>query len=328
MKRALFVSFILTTSAFCVAQHMHDMGHMNQMHTAAVPLRIENDEAARVVTVRLGPLNLPAHASHTEVSQPRPVFFEIPFDGWITAYHPLLIDAAGNKLPGRLLHHVAFYNTARPDFLCANKEEHIFGAGGELNDWPATPGFGYLVEKGDRIRVTGMFHNPTDTSYPDAYLLVKIEYQPAGTAQLHSVYPAWLDVQSCKASEYNLKPGANVSSGTTRVDFNGVLIGVGGHMHDYGRELLLTDETTHKEVAKLDAKVDSQGHLLSMPVVLFSDRGGYHLNKGDELKVTATYENTSGHPLPAGAMGIIVGYFLPDHPQELTALHKSTRASK
>lgn len=328
MKWVFFLSVALATASFSAAQHMHDMGQMNQMHTAAVALKVANDEAAHVITVRLGPLKLPAHATHMEVSQPEPVFFEIPFDGWITAYHPLLIDGGGDKLPGRLLHHVAFYNTARPDFLCANKEEHIFGAGGELNEWPATPGFGYRVEKGDRIRITSMFHNPTDTNYSDAYLQVKIDYQPAGAMQLHSVYPAWLDVQSCKRSEYDLKPGTNVSSGTTRVEFNGVLIGVGGHMHDYGRELLLTNESTQQQVAKLDAKVDARGHLLSMPIVLFGERGGYHLNKGDELKVTATYDNTSGHALPAGAMGIIVGYFLPDNPQELAALHRSSRASK
>ena len=67
------------------------------------------------------------------------------------------MDGAGQPEPGRLLHHVAFYNTARPDFLCPNKQEHIFGAGGEMNDWPALPGVGYRVRKGDRIRISTMF---------------------------------------------------------------------------------------------------------------------------------------------------------------------------
>jgi len=319
MRLGSFALCVVLTGSLCAAQHMHDM---SGMHMAAAALQVQNDDSGHVLTVRLGPVNVPAHAEHMAMAQPAPAFFEITFDGWITAYHPTLTDAAGNKLPGQLLHHVAFYNTARPDFVCANKDEHIFGAGGELRDWPATPGFGYRVERGDRIRITSMFHNPTDTAYPDTYLQVKIEYQPAGAGQLHSVYPAWLDVKECGRSDYDLQPGRNVTSGTNRIDFNGVLIGVGGHMHDYGRELVLANETTHQRVAKLDATVDAQGHLVSMPIVLFADRGGYHLNKGDELKTTAVYDNTSGHPLPDGAMGIVVGYFLPDDPGQMTALHK------
>lgn len=324
MKPACLVFLIAASALFCSAQ-MHDMSHM---HTTEVALQVQHDEAAHLLTLRLGPLNLPAHSTHMQVAQPQPVFFEIPFEGWITAYHPRLTDAAGTNLPGRLLHHVAFYNTARPDFLCPNKAEHIFGAGGEMNDWPATPGFGYRVQPGDRIRITGMFHNPTGASYPGVYFEVKIEYQPAGAVPLHSVYPAWLDVKECGRSDYDLQPGRNVATGTTRVDFNGLLIGVGGHLHDFGRQLVLANQTTHQQVAILDSTLDSNGHILSIPIVRFDDRGGYHLNKGDELKVTATYDNTSGHPLPDGAMGIVVGYFLPDDPQQLSALHKSSSAAK
>jgi hypothetical protein len=317
-------SFFLLTAA-CFAQHTHDMAHM---HMRRLALQVDNDAAAHVLTLRLGPLNVPAHSDHAAIAQPQPVFFDIPFDGWITAYHPRLNDGAGAALPGRRLHHVAFYNTARPDFLCANKEEHIFGAGGEMNDWPATPGFGYRVQRGDRIRITSMFHNPTDTSYHEAYLQVEIEYLPKGAGELHSVYPAWIDVKECGHSDYDLQPGRNVTSGTTRLDFNGVLIGVGGHMHDYGHELLLTNETTHESVAKLESTLDAEGHILSMPIVRFDDRGGYHLSKGDALKVTATYDNTSGQPLPSGAMAIVVGYFLPDDPAQMSALHRASVGGK
>ena len=316
MKLGSLLCLTVLMSSLCFAKDPHEFG-----------LGFVNDEVSHVLTVTLGPVNLPAHAGHMNHVQRLPQFFDIPFDGWIIAYHPSLTDAAGNKIPGQLLHHVAFYNTARPDFVCANKDEHIFGAGGELRDWPATPGFGYRVQRGDRIRVTSMFHNPTATPYPDAYLQVRIEYQPAGAVELHSVYPAWLDVKECGRSDYDLQPGRNENTGTNRINFSGVLIGVGGHLHDYGRELVLTNETTHQQVAKLDAAVDAQGHLISMPLVLFADRGGYHLNKGDELKTTAIYDNTSGKPLHDAAMGIAVAYFLPDDPQQMSALHRPAARS-
>ena len=46
-----------------------------------------------------------------------------------------------------------------------------------------------------------------------------------------------------------------------------------------------------KIVATLDAKLDSQGHLLSIPVVTFFQTGGYPFTSADTLTITATYNN-------------------------------------
>lgn len=290
---------------------------------SAAALKVQDDPAAQVLTVKLGLLNLPAHTDHMHAAQPRPQFLKIPFDGWIIAYHPRLTDGAGNSIPGRLLHHVAFYNTSRPDFVCPNKQEHIFGAGGEMNDWPSTPGFGYRVHPGDRIRITGMFHNPTATNYPAAWLEVRIEYRKTGGAgaPLKSVYPTWLDVKSCGDSSYDLKPGRNITTGDVTLKYPGILLGVGGHMHDYGRELVLTNLSRKQTVAALPSKLDAQGHMVSMPIVLFMKEGGYKVAPGDRMQITATYENPTGRLLRDGAMGIVVGYFLPADEEQFARLH-------
>lgn len=318
MASALMGSLAAGTTG---AQQEHHM--MSQ--ATDVKLDVRDNAAARVLTVRLGPLNLPAHSDHMAVAQAPDLFLSVPFDGWITAYHPRLVDDAGRRLPHRLLHHVGFWNTARPDFLCPKKLEHIFGAGGEMNNWAAVPGVGYRVAKGERIRISTMFHNPTDTSFPKVYLLVRMEYQPllAVGPVLKSVYPTWFDVMECNNSGYDLKPGNNVTTGDFTIPYSGTLLGVGGHLHDYGRQLRLVNTTRNKDIATLNSKLDVQGHLLSMPVVYFTRRGGYRLDKGEVVKATATYDNPTGKLLPEGAMGIVVGYFLPDHDQELAALSKS-----
>jgi hypothetical protein len=59
-----------------------------------------------------------------------------------------------------------------------------------------------------------------------------------------------------------------------------------------------------------------------MPVVTFFDRGGYKFAAGDQLRITATYDNTTGKPLPAGAMGIVVGYFLPADDDAMSAMRR------
>jgi hypothetical protein len=314
-KRWAWVTLLLSgAAAQGWAQHEH-----HTMNISAATLTLATDSKKHEMAAKLGPLNLPAHTTHSAMAQPGPQFLVVPFDGWITAYHPSLVDDAGNKLPGRMLHHVAFWNTARSDFLCPNKDEHIFGAGGEMNDWPALPGFGYRVHKGDRIRVTTMFHNPTDQNYAGAWLVVRMEYQAEG-APLKSVYPAWFDVKQCGESSFPLPAGGATLKARIPVNFSGRLLGVGGHMHDYGERLTLSDVTRKQSIATLQAALDAEGHIRSMPTAVFLDRGGFELEKGETVEVEARY----GKPRisHADGMAIVVGYFLPDDDAQMKSLEK------
>jgi hypothetical protein len=318
----------------------HDMEHMQHgshdggfmrggMHHAVakgVALDAKMDAATHTIILREGPITLPAHTSHMIMPQPPDVYWTIALDGWLLAYAPRLVDANGNAVPGTVLHHTAFWNTNRADFLCPNKEEHIFGAGGEMTNWAQVPGYGYRVEKGDKIRIETMVHNPTDTSYDKVYLEVSIPYQDAAAgAALKNFYPAWMDAKSCGNSGYDLPAGKSEKTGTVAVKYSGVLLGVGGHMHDYGKEIVLQDTTRKETVASLEAKVDEQGHLVSMPTVMFFDRGGYKFAAGDILKIDATYDNPTGKLLRDGAMGIVVGYFVPSDDSVMAALRRNTK---
>jgi hypothetical protein len=324
----------------------HDMEHMQHgthdggfmqggMHHAmakGVTLKEEMDPATHSIILREGPINLPARTSHMKMPQPPDVYWTILVDGWLLAYTPKLVDASGNAVPGTVLHHTAFWNMNRADFLCPNKEEHIFGAGGELTNWMQVPGYGYRVQKGDKIRIETMVHNPTETSYDKVYLEVRIPYAEAGadasaSPAVKSFYPAWMDVESCGNSGYDLPGGKTAKVGIVTVKYNGVLLGVGGHMHDYAKQIILEDATRKETVATLDAKVDEQGHLLSMPTVTFFDRGGYTFAAGDQLKVTATYDNATGKLLRDGAMGIVVGYFVPADDAPMARLRRNGKAS-
>ncbi len=287
----------------------HDMAHMQHNHggfmqqgmhhvvAKGIKLDQQVDVATHTITLREGPLTLPAST-----------------------------DPNGNAVPGTVLHHTAFWNTNRSDFLCPNKEEHIFGAGSELTDWMEIPGYAYRVQKGDKVRIETMVHNPTTTAYDNVYLEVTIPYADATTA-IKSVYPTWMDVQSCGNSGYDLHAGKNENTGTVTVKYSGILLGVGGHMHDYAKQITLEDTTRNETVATLNANVDEKGQLLSMPVVTFFDRGGYKFAAGDQLRITATYDNTTGKPLPAGAMGIVVGYFLPADDNAMSALRRKPKSA-
>jgi len=337
MKRfevlSLMMAALLAPPQVTRAQHEHaEHGHHGMAHKVAAGVKLEakDDAAARTILLRVGPMKLPAQSDHMAVAEPPDLYWAVPIDGWLVGYHPQLVDAAGNTVPGRLLHHVAFWNTRRSDFLCTNKEEHIFGAGGEMNDWPVVPGYGYRVHRGERIRIETMVHNPTGTDYPQTYLEVRIDYRTRGSeaTAIKSVYPAWLDVMQCGHSGYDLKPGPSTTTGEIAVKYSGALLGVGGHMHDYGQRLVLQNETRKEEVAALDAKLDPSGRILSMPVKTFFDRGGYRVDRGEKFRITATYDNPTGKMLREGAMGIVVGYFVPDDDALLEALRRPARAPR
>jgi len=309
-------------------QHHHHGGFMQEgMHhpvAQGVTLDAKADTAAHTATLRVGPMKLPALTGHMNMPQPPDLVWQIPFDGWLLAYHPKLVDASGNAVPGTLLHHTAFWNENRADFLCPNKEEHIFGAGSEMTDWAEMPGYGYHVQKDDKIRIETMVYNPTATSYENVYLQVTIPYQDAreNAAPRKNVYPAWMDVKSCGNSGYDVPAGKSEKSGTVTVKYDGVLLGVGGHLHDYGRQIVLEDVTRKENVATLDAKVDEKGLLESVPVKLFVQEGGFKFSAGDVLKTSATYDNPTGKLLRDGAMGIAVGYFVPSNDVKMAALRR------
>jgi len=314
------------------AEHAHHGAFMQGgMHHAAakgVTLDSKVDSNAHSVTLRVGPMNLPANTDHMKMPQPPDLIWAAPFEGWLLAYHPRLADSNGNTIPGTTLHHTAFWNENRADFLCPNKEEHIFGAGSEMTDWAELPGYGYHVQKGDKIRIETMVYNPTAISYDKVYLEVVIPFQAAGDGAAlarKNAYPAWMDVASCGNSGYDLPAGKSTKSGTVTVKYDGALLGVGGHLHDYGRQVVLQNASRKETVATLDATVNAEGRLESVPVKLFLEDGGYKFAANDVLKISAAYDNPTGKLLRDGAMGIAVGYFVPANDKAMAALRRKAK---
>lgn len=76
--------------------HQHHGGFMQEgmQHVIAkgVTLDAKLDARAHTVTLRVGPADLPAHTSHMKMPQPPDQVWQIPFDGWLLAYHPKSLD--------------------------------------------------------------------------------------------------------------------------------------------------------------------------------------------------------------------------------------------
>ena len=322
-----FVTFAFLSVMVWSATERMNMAHAGDAHRGEHPgdvkVELHDDVAQRVLTVRIGPIDLPAHAHHMLLPDN---FMTIPFDAWFTAYRPRVLDERERPLPGKLLHHVQFYDTTRRDLICDKSEAFIFSAGSEVEIFLAPSGGGYRVGKGSRIRIRTMLHNPSETSFRRVYVEVRANYRlVTDRPALRNVYVAWFYVGNCPIEPewtslmFDLKPGKSVVTQQWTIDYPGKLLGLGGHLHDFGREVRLENVPRNEVIATLKPILFPKGILLKLPVVSLETSGGYQLNRGDIVKVTGTYDNSSGKRLPMAGMVMATGAFLPDNDEELVA---------
>ena len=102
------------------------------------------------------------------------------------------------------------------------------------------------------------------------------------------------------------------------------MLGVGGHMHDYGESLRLEDVETGRVVFELRAHKDSAGMVLSIPRELYGVAGrGRKLEQGRRYRLIATYDNPTGKMIPLGGMGEVgIGLTVED-PEQWPALDRT-----
>lgn len=322
-RRGFIPAFFLLWTLIPVVGWAQDT-HDHRLPTITdLRFEVQDDPAEGSMTLRLGPVTLLPHAAHVRLPEQH---LTLPFNGWITGFYPRVVDGSGRRRPGGLLHHMGFFNTARRNFLCPHSNELLFAAGSELKDWEAPPGLGYPAMKGHHVRIQTMFHNPSDTDVQQVYVEVRVRYRLLEQKPpLTSVYWAWFWVGECGSTLYDLDPGQNEFSSRFTIDYPGRLLFVGGHLHDYGRQLSLRNLTREEMIAVLTPSLDSGGYLLSVPIVEPGGGRGYRLSPGDIVEVAMRYDNTTGRILPRSAMGIALGVFLPDEEERFIAM--TTRSS-
>src|SRR5690606_29253577 len=159
---------------------------------------------------------------------------------------------------------------------------------------------------------------------------------PGSTVRLHllwtprntvprpvDIYPLALDVNYLvgESAAYDLPPGRSERSFEFVMPIDGRMLGVGGHMHDYGESLSLVDLQNDRTVFELKAVKDSTGRVISIPREVYGVAGrGRKLKAGRRYRVTAVYDNPTGAMIPLGGMGEIGIGFTPDDFDEWPAL--------
>ena len=276
--------------------------------------RIADDSAHQRLVITLGPVNLPAHAEHHMVDQLGVQAVVLPRGGWMQGYGVDIVDSAGRVLPRVLIHHVELIELGRRALL-TGEVQRMASVGKETRE-VQLPGFiGYPVRRGEAIGVNPMLDNPTDTSYPAAYVRLRIPYTPESAEDRPvDVYSIETDVTGAvgASSDFDIPAGRSSLSHDFSVPVSGALLAVGGHLHDLGTRLVLVNLTTGDTVYDGRAGRDSLGHVTQVPVRQLWRTGGYQIAAGQRFRVTAFYDNPGGRVVSAGGMGTLGGAFKPD----------------
>jgi len=181
--------------------------------------------------------------------------------------------------------------------------------------------FGLPLERGQRLIAGAMLANTSDVAYRRVYVRLVLRYVPGGRPwPLFRTYPWAIDVQyplgrgPTGSKAFDLLPGRTERFWEGSPAIPGTILGLGGHMHDYGVGLELKDMTTGTVLWRGAPLADAAGRVIAFPLARFYSwrRLGVHVVPAHRYRLTAVYENRTGRSIRDGGMGAVAGLFVPD----------------
>jgi plastocyanin len=246
--------------------------------------------APRTVTLRYGPISLAAYETQrasNAVRTPR-------LDGYLTAMHARVVDAAGREVPKTrvMLHHVLFLNLGR---FSAEEDQALALPGG----------YGYRLQAGDRWRMGWMLMNHAAAA-ESVYIEYRVTVLP-GPA-LRPVTPFWSSAMCNRDRIYNVAGagGINRRVWTWTAPFDGRIVAGEAHAHGgaldvtlsqprCGDRPLLTSDARYSP----DDPIYGLSPLLHEPspnsMSLVSSAQGWPVRHGEKLRLTARYDARRPH---------------------------------
>lgn len=224
---------------------------------------------------------------------------------------------------GPILHHVVFFaqSSGKEDVTCGKSGpgllgERFFASGNERTAVDLSElSYGYEVNKSETWNM--VFHLANwESSAQTVYIKMTWKYATAKDAEgLSPLRPVWLDADGCSTDSLITVPtGESDTHEDWEASFGGELIAAAGHIHDYGVNVELTNESEGSELL-CDSEAgyggsgyvtpDSFEHISSMSVCAGEPVGSF--SEGDTLRLHTIYNNTTESAIE-NAMGIMIAY--------------------
>ena len=252
-------------------------------------------------------------------------------DCYITSMQADLEDTAGksqNIADGVWLHHMVMFDSSKQDLTCPGRGpgllgQRFFSSGNERSPVSAQGPFGYPQGTNSTWNLIYDLMNMTKDVRRVA-ISVTYEYVPLSTPGIKPMTPLWLDIDQCADSEVLAKTGAYTYSYALTSKWTGKMIGIGGHLHDGGTHLTISNNgkvvcDSKATYGGTPAYIEgsSSTHMPGMGHI--SDMSRCHgteanpvtsIAPGDTIELVAYYDSNAhmqmgDHPV----MGIAIGYF-------------------
>ena len=305
LRRVLFISWAAIASLSTAIIRTNA-----QTTTSTVNLRLLRDTTDGSLVLVYGPIDLPPGSMpDTPVEATA-----LGVDGWLRGFSVDLVDDAGAPVPHTMVHHVNLIFPRKRE-LFSDIMLRLAAAGSETAPLELPWFLGYRVHPDDSVLVSAMLHNPTNHSYHDVRMLLRMPFRAADAlVPSVSIYPFYVDVMPPAGSHsFDVPAGRSTRSWEGKPAIPGRIIAVGGHMHQYGSMLRFEDVTAHEVLWEGKPDTNRAGQVVSFPTKRFLWRLGVPLDTSHVYRLTAVYDNPTGHAIADGGMGALGGVFLPAH---------------
>jgi hypothetical protein len=290
-------------------------------------LRVTVDSSRHLVVLTTAPADVaPMTGGMVAMHEhPDPVIeFAFPVSGWLRGAHLVLTDSAGRALPASLIHHLNLVNFSRRQLLYPAYERTL-ALGQETGDIVLPKTVGVPIRAGMPMGLLVAYANTTGRTIAGARARLELLWTPANQLPAPTdVFPVYMDVVDPigRSSAFDLPPGPSSYHADFTFPISGRIIGVGGHIHDYGTGISLDDITgkAPQNVVHLGTRRRPDGTILGVERKFPGITGaGIRLAAGRRYRVTGTYDNPTGRTLPDGAMVHLIYLFVPDRTGEWPA---------
>ncbi|HEY2806968.1 MAG TPA: hypothetical protein VGI92_14005 [Gemmatimonadales bacterium] len=285
------------------------------------PVSVQVDDHHHQLSVTIGPFHVAAGMAMHDMdmmvmAQQESLvgMFDWPVDRRFHGVRLEVIDAKGDSLPRRLLHHTYMVNFDRRQ-LVYPIVERTFSFGEETEDMTLPTALGVPMKGGQHMGIVIMWNNETGHDIDGAYVRYTFHLNPRHQwPRPTPILPFFVDSHMVigRSDTFNVPPGGRVLSTDFTVPVNGHLLALSGHLHDHAVTAQITDAETGKTLVTIHARRDTTGHVLSVsrehPLLW---RGGPHFSAGRQYRLVVTYDNPTSDTL-TGVMGMVGGIFVPD----------------
>ncbi len=292
--------------------------------TPRVPtVSVTVDSSRHELTVTSGPFdlpNMPPMDDHAMMDlgmshDTRLQHFEWPVNGWFRGFRVELVDRHGRAVPAHVMHHMIMVNFSRRQLLYS-AAERLMGTGTETGEVSVPKTIGVPMKPGMSLGMYIAWHNDTGQDLEGVQLKLIMLWTPKNqNPQPLNALPIYMDVNLTVGGHntFDVPPGKSNKAYEFTLPVGGRLLGVGGHMHDYGSSVRLEDAETGKVLTQVKAERDAQGKLVKVSRKLFGVSGeGLRLKPRHRYRVVGEYDNPTGKLRVKGAMASMVGLFVPD----------------